>query len=61
MASRVLQRWLASPKGAANRILILARYLGHDQVEDTYWYLSALPQLLEHAARRFALPDETKP
>lgn len=61
MASRVLQRWQASPKGAANRILILARYLGHDHVEDTYWYLSALPQLLAQAAQQFALPDEAKP
>jgi len=36
LASRVLQRWLASPKGAVNRILIRSRYLGHDRVEDTY-------------------------
>jgi len=57
MASRVLQRWQASRKGAANRVLILSRFLGHCHVEDTYWYLSALPQLLAQAAQRFALPD----
>lgn len=61
MASRVLQRWQASPRGATNRILILARYLGHDHVEDTYWYLTALPQLLAQAAQRFALPENAKP
>ena len=55
MASRVLQRWLASPKGAFNRVLILSRYLGHGHVEDTYWYLTALPQLLADAANRIAV------
>lgn len=55
MASRVLQRWLASRRGAANRILILARYLGHKNLEATYWYLTALPELLTEAGQRFAL------
>jgi len=57
MASRVLQRWLASRKGAVNRVLILSRYLGHGHVEDTYWYLSALPQLLADAAQRIVVSD----
>jgi hypothetical protein len=53
MASTVLQRWLASPRGALNRVLILARYLGHRNLEATYWYLTARPQLLAEAAQRF--------
>jgi len=57
MASEVLQRWQSSRQGAANRILILSRYLGHGHVEDTYWYLTALPQLLADAAQRFALDE----
>ena len=57
MASRVLQRWQAGRKGAVNRILILSRFLGHSDVEDTYWYLTALPQLLAEAAQRFALNE----
>ena len=57
MASRVLQRWLTSRKGAVNRVLILSRYLGHGHVEDTYWYLTALPQLLAEAAQRIAVSD----
>ena len=57
MASRVLQRWQADRKGAVNRILILSRFLGHSDVEDTYWYLTALPQLLAEAAQRFALNE----
>jgi integrase len=61
MASRVLQHWQSSPKGAANRILILSRFLGHSSVEDTYWYLTALPQLLAEAAQRFALDEPQNP
>jgi integrase/recombinase XerD len=53
----VLQRWQADRKGAINRILILSRFLGHSDVKDTYWYLSALPQLLAEAAQRFALNE----
>jgi len=30
----------------------LSTYLGHSCVRDTYWYLSACPELLELAARR---------
>lgn len=40
MASQVLQRWQCRPKGAANCILILSRYLGHIAFNNnigTYW------------------------
>ena len=59
MASRVLQRWQASQKGALHRVPILCRYLGHDHIRHTYWYLTASPQLLKAAAQRFgSLPHE---
>jgi integrase len=58
LASRVLQRAQAKGQGAGNRVLILSRFLGHSHVEDTYWYLSALPQLLAQAAKRFALKED---
>jgi integrase len=61
LASRVLQRARGRGKDAANRVLILSRFLGHSHVEDTYWYLSALPGLLSQAAERFALNDDEKP
>jgi integrase len=57
MASEVLRGWQSSRKGAANRILILSRYLGHSHVEYTFWYLTALPQLLADAAQRFVLDE----
>jgi hypothetical protein len=43
---------------SGNRVLILSRYLGHGHVEDTYWYLTALPQLLADAGKRIALISE---
>ncbi len=38
---------------AANGVTILSRYLGHNRVIDTYWYLTGIPELLAQAACRF--------
>jgi integrase len=38
---------------ADSLILSLSTYLGHRQVTDTYWYFSAIPELLALASRRF--------
>lgn len=57
LACRVLQRWQASKKGAAHRLAILSRFLGHTQIRDTYWYFSAFPQLLTEAVVRFESYD----
>lgn len=39
----------------ADRIVdTIAIYVGHAKVSDTYWYLSAIPELLSAAADRFA-------
>ena len=35
----------------------LATYLGHGHVTDTYWYLTATPELLERAMLRLEQPD----
>jgi integrase len=36
-----------------NAMLALSTYVGHAKVSDTYWYLSAVPELMVVAARRF--------
>ena len=56
-ACRVLLGWQRSRRGASGRVAILARYLGHRHLRDTYWYLTAVPQLLEQAAKHFAPPS----
>lgn len=55
-ACRVLLGWQHSRRGASGRVVILARYLGHTHLRHTYWYLTAIPQLLEQAAKHFAPP-----
>ena len=36
-------------------IAALATYVGHAKVSDTYWYVTAIPELMAVAAQRFAL------
>jgi hypothetical protein len=39
--------------GAVDPLLpVLATYLGHVHVHDTYWYLEAVPELLQLATER---------
>ena len=56
-ACRVLLRWQHSRRGAAGRVIILSRYLGHERVSDTYWYLTAIPELLRGAGQHFQSPE----
>lgn len=60
-ACRRLLRWYAEGVDLDHAILTLSTYLGHTQVSDTYWYLTAMPELLALAAtrfERFAVSDE---
>jgi len=52
-ASRRLLRWHEEQIDVDRRILDLSTYLGHAKASDTYWYLSAFPELMALAARRF--------
>lgn len=52
-ASRRLLRWYEEGADIDQKILALATYLGHAKVTDTYWYLSAIPELLAVTAHRF--------
>ena len=47
-----LLRWYREGLDVEQRLPRLATYLGHVQVSDTYWYLTATPELLQLAARR---------
>jgi integrase len=57
-ACRVLLGWQRRRRGASGRVAILARYLGHTHLRDTYWYLTAVPELLEQAALHFTQPPQ---
>jgi integrase len=51
-AVRTLIGWYRSGKDSAREMHKLTTYLGHEGPRDTYWYLEAVPELLEHAAAR---------
>ena len=52
-AVRRLLRWYEEGVEVNQKILVLATYLGHAKVTDTYWYLSAVPELMAVTAQRF--------
>jgi integrase/recombinase XerD len=51
-AVKTLLRWYQSGDDVEQRIPRLATYLGHRHVKDTYWYLTAVPELLKLVADR---------
>lgn len=53
MVVRRIQSWHAQGVDVDRQIAVLATYLGHVQVSDVYWYLSAVPELMSIVADRF--------
>ena len=51
-AVNTLVQWYRRGVDVERYLPHLATYLGHAHVTDTYWYLTATPELLELAARR---------
>lgn len=52
-ACRRVERWYDARTNLDHSIAALSVYLGHAKVSDTYWYLTATPELLARAASRF--------
>ena len=51
-AVNTLLRWYRDGVDVERHIPRLATWLGHAHVSDTYWYLTATPELMQLAARR---------
>ena len=51
-AVQTLINWYRSGTNIEQQMPKLAAYLGHTHVNDTYWYLSAIPELMELATMR---------
>ena len=51
-ATETLLRWSRAGAEIEREMPTLSTYLGHSNIADTYWYLSAHPELLRHAALR---------
>lgn len=54
-AVRMLLDWYREGVSIDNRVAVLATYLGHAQLSSTYWYLSAVPELMAKASERFEM------
>ncbi len=50
---RRLQHWYETGIDIDRNILALSTYVGHVKVTDTYWYVTATPELMAIAAQRF--------
>lgn len=51
-AVQTLLHWYRSGQDVERRLPILSTYLGHVHVADTYWYLTACPELMGLAVKR---------
>jgi integrase len=49
---RRLRRWYEEGVDINCNLLALSTYIGHAKVTDTYWYITAVPELMAIAAQR---------
>ena len=59
-AIQTLLRWYRTETDAEVHLPELATYLGHVHVRDTYWYLSATPELLKLATERWQRKEDKR-
>jgi integrase len=60
-AVRTLIEWYRKGLDVEREIPKLSTYLGHVHVNDTYWYLEAVPELLQHATERLMQQRQGEP
>jgi integrase len=51
-AARTMVHWYRTGKDPEREMIKLSTYLGHTEPEHTYWYIEAVPELLELASNR---------
>ena len=61
LAVTTLVSWYRRGVDVERRLPVLATYLGHGHVTDTYWYLTAVPELLRLAADRLERRGGSQP
>ena len=60
-AVSALLSWYRAGEDVGAHLPALSAYLGHVEPKDTYWYLSAVPELLALASERAAGRREYQP
>jgi integrase len=58
LAVNTLLQWYRSGEDVAAQMPALSGYLGHVNPEGTYWYISAVPELMQLAAERAARKEQ---
>lgn len=61
LAARTLVRWYREGRDVERELPKLSAYLGHVHVADTYWYIEAVPELLQLATERASKPRKVAP
>jgi integrase len=57
-AVRTLLGWYRNGQSAASQLWTLSTYLGHRHPVHTYWYLTAVPELMKLCQERFATAQQ---
>ena len=57
-AARTLLQWYRAGLAVDRELPKLATYLGHVHISETYWYLEAVPELLQLATARLLEPEK---
>ena len=52
-ACEAVRHWLESGADVNQKLSLLSTYLGHVKPDDTYWYLSATPELLSVSCKLY--------
>jgi integrase len=60
-AVNTILQWYRAGEDVERRLPILSTYLGHVHVADTFWYLSAWPELMREAMIRLERRWEKRP
>lgn len=61
LAAKTLVRWYREGLDVERELPKLSTYLGHVHVADTYWYIEAVPELLQLATERATRPRKSAP
>ena len=54
-ACETIRNWLQADEDVNQKLYLLSTYMGHSKPEDTYWYLSATPELLAISCNKYEL------
>ena len=52
-ACRTVKNWLDTGEDVNEKLFLLSTYMGHVKPEETFWYLSATPELLSVSCRKY--------